>query len=90
MPLTYAVAGVRALIAGGPTDPVVHGVIAMLITTAVSLAVTTLAAHRARIWSIKRLHPSLNVWFPRYGIAKPGHQWIDTIVDYRRSRQPAG
>ncbi|MCS5714682.1 YhgE/Pip domain-containing protein [Herbiconiux sp. CPCC 205716] len=61
MPLTYAVAGVRALIAGGSLAPVAMGVIAMLLTMAIALSITTLAAHHGRLWSMKRLHPSLSI-----------------------------
>ena len=60
-PLTYVVAGLRTLIAGGDPAAAWSGVGVLLLTIAVSLLVTTAAAHQKRTWSIGRLHPSLSI-----------------------------
>jgi putative membrane protein len=60
-PLTYVVAGLRTLIAGGDLGAAWTGVGVLLVTIAVSLVVTTAAAHQKRTWSIARLHPSLSI-----------------------------
>jgi putative membrane protein len=60
-PLTYVVAGLRTLIAGGDPAAAWTGVGVLLITIVVSLLVTTAGAHQKRTWSIGRLHPSLSI-----------------------------
>lgn len=61
LPLTYATRGLRTLIAGGNPAAAWTGVAVLLVTIAAALAVTVLAAHKKRLWSITRLHPSLSV-----------------------------
>jgi putative membrane protein len=60
-PLTYVVAGLRTLIAGGDPAAAFSGVGVLIVTIVVSLLVTTAAAHQKRTWSIARLHPSMSV-----------------------------
>lgn len=61
LPLTYAVQGLRHLIAGGSTATVWTSVIALLGFGAVAFAITLFACHKARTWSIAKLHPSLSL-----------------------------
>jgi putative membrane protein len=60
-PLTYVVAGLRTLIAGGDPAAAWSGAGVLLITIVASLLVTTAGAHQKRTWSIARLHPSLSI-----------------------------
>ncbi|MET0821098.1 MAG: YhgE/Pip domain-containing protein [Aeromicrobium sp.] len=60
LPMTYAVHGLRAALAGG-TDGVVRDVLVLGAFTALALAVTVVAARRRQTVTVARLHPTLAV-----------------------------
>lgn len=60
-PMTYSINGFRQLIYGNLDHRVLQAVIAIGIITAISLAITTLCAYRDRTWTMKRLHPPVDV-----------------------------
>jgi putative membrane protein len=59
MPMTYAVRGLRACISGRAMTAVVGNGFVLLAFAGGALALTTLAASRARVWTMARLHPEL-------------------------------
>lgn len=61
LPFTYAVRGLRNLIAGGPTDVVLTSAAALLGFAVLAIGGTLFACHQARTWSVTRLHPSLSL-----------------------------
>ena len=60
LPMTYAVHGLRAALAGG-TDGVVRDFLVLGAFTALALAVTVIAARRRQTVTVARLHPTLVV-----------------------------
>ncbi|MRK01346.1 hypothetical protein GEV27_07390 [Aeromicrobium sp. S22] len=60
LPMTYAVHGLRAALAGG-TDGVVRDVVVLGLFTVLALSVTVVAARRKQTVTIARLHPTLVV-----------------------------
>lgn len=61
LPMTYAADGLRHLVAGAPTGPVWLDVAVLAGFGVLGLAVTVLACHRRRTWTIAKLHPSLTL-----------------------------
>jgi len=59
LPMSYVVTGLRHLLSGGPAGAVWQSVLVLGGFAAAALALTTLAARRRRVWSIRRLHPEL-------------------------------
>jgi putative membrane protein len=55
LPMTYAVDGLRTAIAGGGAG-LGRDVVVLLVWAAIGFAITFLAAHRQRTWSVARLH----------------------------------
>lgn len=60
LPMTYAVHGLRAALAGG-TDGIVRDVLVLGLFTVLALGVTVVAARRRQTVTIARLHPTLQV-----------------------------
>jgi putative membrane protein len=61
LPMTYAVDGVRRLIAEGWTNAILIDILALLAFGIGAFAVSVYASRSMKIWSIGKLHPSLNV-----------------------------
>lgn len=59
LPLSYVVTGLRHLIYGGTTAPVLQAVGVLLCYLVASLLLSTIAAWRQRIWTPARLKPEL-------------------------------
>jgi len=59
--MTYAADGLRHLIAGAPTGPVWLDAAVLAGFGVLGLAVTVLACHRRRTWTVATLHPSLSL-----------------------------
>ncbi|TMM36416.1 MAG: YhgE/Pip domain-containing protein [Actinobacteria bacterium] len=59
LPMSYVVDGLRHLIDGGPTGTVVVGCAVLAGFAAGAFALTTLAARRSRVLSLRVLHPEL-------------------------------
>ncbi|HEY6794488.1 MAG TPA: YhgE/Pip family protein, partial [Kineosporiaceae bacterium] len=59
LPMSYVVTGLRHLLSGGPGAAVWRSTAVLVGFAAAALALTTLAARRQRVWSIRRLHPDL-------------------------------
>ena len=59
LPMTYAVDGLRRLIAGGDTSYVWTPVLALLLTLVLAVSLSVFAAHRRRMWTVGKLHPAL-------------------------------
>lgn len=60
LPMTYAVHGMRAALAGG-TDGVVRDFVVLALFALLALTVTVIAARRQQTVTMKRLHPTLQV-----------------------------
>ncbi|MET0952020.1 MAG: YhgE/Pip domain-containing protein [Aeromicrobium sp.] len=60
LPMTYAVHGLRAALAGG-TDGVVRDFVVLALFAVLALAVTVVAARRRQTYTVMRLHPLLQV-----------------------------
>lgn len=61
MPATYVVNGLRELMTGGIDSRMWISVAFLVVMTAGSLAISSWSAGRQRVWSIKRLHPELEM-----------------------------
>lgn len=61
LPMTYAVQGMRGLIAGGNTMGVVHAALMLLLFGVIALAASAFIASRKRVLTVSRLYPSLEV-----------------------------
>ncbi|MGA7205493.1 MAG: YhgE/Pip family protein, partial [Specibacter sp.] len=61
MPATYVVNGLRELMTGGIDSRMWVSVAFLAAMTAASLAISSFSAGRQRVWSIKRLHPELEM-----------------------------
>lgn len=61
MPLSYSVQGFRALMAGTDLLPAVTAALFLLLMIPLSLLLATFSAHRKRLWTVARLHPSLQL-----------------------------
>jgi putative membrane protein len=61
LPMTYAADGLRHLIAGAASAPVWADAGVLAGFGVLGLAVTVLACHRRRTWSVAELHPSLSL-----------------------------
>ncbi len=59
VPMSYAIDGLRRLMYGAPLAPLVGDVAVLVAYLGVSLAVSTAAARRARVWNARRLKPDL-------------------------------
>jgi putative membrane protein len=61
LPMTYAVDGVRRLIAEGWTSVIVVDILALFAFGIGAFAVSVLASRAMKIWSIGKLHPTLKI-----------------------------
>ncbi|MEU8267040.1 YhgE/Pip domain-containing protein [Sphaerisporangium sp. NPDC049002] len=61
LPMSWVVRALRRLISGGDATVVWQACGVLTAFTALGLALTVLAAHRARTWSPRRLHPELSL-----------------------------
>ena len=61
MPMTYVVNGLREAITGGIEARFWTSVAVMAAIFVVSLAVTSIASARKRVWTMARLHPALSI-----------------------------
>jgi len=61
LPMTYVVTGLREAITGGIETRFWSSVIVLAAIFMVSLAATSLASARKRIWTMSRLHPALSI-----------------------------
>ena len=61
LPMTYAVAGLRRLIAGGPSGMVWVDVLVLAGFGALCLWLTLRACHSQRVWTLSRLHTALEM-----------------------------
>jgi putative membrane protein len=61
MPMTYVVEGLRETITGGMEGRFMTSVLVMVGIFAVSLAISSIAAARKRVWTMSRLHPALSL-----------------------------
>jgi putative membrane protein len=61
MPMTYVVNGLRESITGGIETRFWTSVVVLLAIFVVSLAATSIASARKRIWTMSRLHPALSI-----------------------------
>ncbi|WP_213814256.1 YhgE/Pip domain-containing protein [Glaciihabitans sp. dw_435] len=61
LPMSYAVTGMRHLIAGGDMAVVWSSVAHLVLFMVIALALAAVAAHRNRVWTVGRLHPSLSI-----------------------------
>lgn len=59
LPMTYAVDGLRQLMYGGLSSLVLRDVLVLVLYLTGALALTFLAARRARIWTVRRIKPEL-------------------------------
>lgn len=60
-PMSYAVNGLRRLIAGGPIGQVWIDVLVLVGVAALMLFITLRACHRQRVWTLSTLHTTLDV-----------------------------
>ena len=61
MPMTYAVTGLREAITGGIEGRFWNSVAVLAAIFVVSLAASSLASSRKRMWTMSRLHPALSI-----------------------------
>ncbi|WP_029090189.1 YhgE/Pip domain-containing protein [Brevibacterium album] len=61
LPMTYAVKGLRGMIAGGDAAAVMQASASLALFAVLALAVSTFACSRKRVLSMKDLHPSLTL-----------------------------
>jgi putative membrane protein len=61
LPMTHAVAGLRALIAGGDVFIAVQSAVALLLMTLICLAATVVVCSRKRMVTLTQLHPSMSL-----------------------------
>jgi putative membrane protein len=61
LPMSYVVDGLRHLIDGGSIGTVIQGCLVLAGFAAGGFALTTLAAHRARVLRPRVLHPELTL-----------------------------
>ncbi|MFT4108733.1 YhgE/Pip family protein [Propionicimonas sp.] len=61
MPMTYAVNGLREAITGGIETRFATSVAVLAAIFVVSLAATSIASARKRMWTMSRLHPALSI-----------------------------
>ncbi len=61
MPMTYVVTALRQAISGGDASVVTHSLGILAAFGALSLLGTMLAARRGQVWTMERLHPSLEI-----------------------------
>ncbi|WP_432523252.1 YhgE/Pip domain-containing protein [Kineococcus sp. SYSU DK006] len=61
LPMTYATDGLRHLVAGGSAGAVGADALVLAGFGLLGLAVTVLACHRRRSWTVAELHPSLSL-----------------------------
>ncbi|WP_432498220.1 YhgE/Pip domain-containing protein [Kineococcus auxinigenes] len=61
LPMTYATDGLRHLIGAGPVGAVLVDAAVLVAFGVLGLAVTVLACHRRRTWTVAELHPSLSL-----------------------------
>jgi putative membrane protein len=61
LPMTYVVAGLRESITGGIEARFWFSVVVMAAIFIVSLAATSIASARKRVWTMSRLHPALSI-----------------------------
>ncbi|WP_432541921.1 YhgE/Pip domain-containing protein [Kineococcus sp. SYSU DK002] len=61
LPMSYAADGLRHLVAGAATGPVWADAAVLAGFGVLALAVTVLACHRRRTWTVAELHPSLSL-----------------------------
>ncbi len=61
LPMTYAVDGVRRLIAEGFTSAILVDLLALIVFGIGAFAVSVFASRSMKIWSIAKLHPSLKI-----------------------------
>nr|WP_120491641.1 YhgE/Pip domain-containing protein [Corynebacterium lactis] len=61
MPMKYAVDGFRQVLYGDFDARIVISIVALLAFTAFALAITTWSAARDRTWTMKRLHPAIQI-----------------------------
>ncbi|NAZ88492.1 YhgE/Pip family protein, partial [Kineococcus indalonis] len=61
LPMTYATEGLRHLVSGAPGGPVRLDAAVLAGFGVLALAVTVLACHRRRTWTVADLHPSLSL-----------------------------
>ena len=61
MPMTHAVAGLRMLISGGTTGMLAVHLGALLLTGALAMGATIIGCRRKRMYTVARLHPSLQL-----------------------------
>ncbi|ARK04529.1 hypothetical protein B8281_07075 [Cellulosimicrobium sp. TH-20] len=59
LPMTYAVEGLRQLLYGGNMATVTRDVTVLVVVLVAALALTTVAARKQRVWTIKKLQPEL-------------------------------
>lgn len=60
-PMTYSVNGFRQLMYGNVDHRLVQAIVAIFIITGLALALTAMAARRDRMWTMKRLHPAIQL-----------------------------
>ena len=60
-PMTYSVNGFRQLMYGNVDHRLVQAIVAIVIITGLSLTLTAVAARRNRMWTMKRLHPAIQL-----------------------------
>lgn len=61
MPMTYAVNGFRQLLYGDYDGRLPVAILAVILFTILALCLTTFAAARDRTWTMKRLHPAIDI-----------------------------
>ncbi|MEZ0165431.1 YhgE/Pip domain-containing protein [Kineococcus sp. LSe6-4] len=61
LPMSYAADGLRHLITGAATGPVLLDAGVLAAFGVLALGVTVLACHRRRVWTVGKLHPSLTL-----------------------------
>lgn len=61
LPMPWVVTGMRHLVSGGDLASVWHGSLVLALFLAGALLLTTLSARKNRVWSMKRLHPVLQL-----------------------------
>jgi putative membrane protein len=61
LPMTYAVNGLREAITGGIETRFWTSVVVLAAIFVVSLAATSIASARKRVWTMSRLHPALSI-----------------------------
>lgn len=59
LPMTYVVDGLRHSIYGGEVSSITQALLAMLVVTLGAYLVQVFAAHRNKMWSLKRLQPPI-------------------------------